>query len=396
MCGAGAETCVSTVVSAVVTLLAAPAVPLQPACEHRPENDRVDVRALIPQPQNRRPDGATGRRRSPIESVLRRPLLAAVPAGVILALLVFPALARSPVHTAEVRLLVGAAAPTEAPERGAVEAHRELAAVYSRMVDTGAHLERVSERLGGRIDAGALAASPVPETPFVRIEASATSADRALEIAEASSAALREQVEELAEASAMRAERSLDDHTEAAADVVEARFERDRLQDRLGEVSNDERSTSAQIARVREALIEAEADLRTAELRTSAAATSFTTGPQASVVALEPFGAPSLAGDDRFAVIQRNAIVGLLLGGLIGTAVATLGANGWRLIDTADEPVVADRQRTDEDTGPGRLRNGNSFHPIGVTSGTVPPRGDLWLPPADGQRGPAPGRASPE
>ena len=105
---------------------------------------------------------------------------------------------KTPNYTAESRLFVGKTAQLSnlASIPGLDAAGQSLAASYSRLATTDEVLQATAKSLGGSID-GSLSASPIPQSPIVRVEGTATTNEGALAIAEAGSKALVAAVDRL-------------------------------------------------------------------------------------------------------------------------------------------------------------------------------------------------------
>jgi Capsular polysaccharide biosynthesis protein len=79
---------------------------------------------------------------------------------------------RAPNYTAETRLTVGRLDVSSQAVPGVVAANQSLAATYSRLVTAEGVVDPVAVRLGlssGSV-ARALRASPIPESPIIRLE----------------------------------------------------------------------------------------------------------------------------------------------------------------------------------------------------------------------------------
>lgn len=134
------------------------------------------------------------------EPVSQATLLAAVrarPARVVVSILAFSALAfvvailRPATYTAETRMTVGRIDVSTQAAPGVVSASKSLAGAYSRAIaadQVGVRIERELGDIGTPSDN--LSASPIPDSPVIRLEAKASSAEGAIELANVASQAL--------------------------------------------------------------------------------------------------------------------------------------------------------------------------------------------------------------
>ena len=224
---------------------------------------------------------------------------------------------RPPTYTAESRLVVGKTAQLSnlASVPGLDAAGESLASAYSRLVSTDEVLAGAAERLGGPID-GSLSGSPIPESPIVRVEASAKSSEAAIALARAGSAALVAAVDDLNEQQNKSSEDLLEQYRAAAKLQIEATSRLVLLQAAAG--ANPTPGQQDQINA-------AETEVAAAKVKADALDEAFkgTFNPSAiNTQVIQPAGAPTATGDNRKSTIQAGVLIGLVAGGLLGLGLA--------------------------------------------------------------------------
>lgn len=110
------------------------------------------------------------------------------------------AMLRPPSYTAEARLYVGKTMnlTNTASIAGLANAGSQMASAYSRLISTSTVLTEVERRVGhpGHLG-GSLSASPVPQSPVIRIDASSSTSQGAVDLAQAGAAALIDAVNQI-------------------------------------------------------------------------------------------------------------------------------------------------------------------------------------------------------
>jgi uncharacterized protein involved in exopolysaccharide biosynthesis len=235
------------------------------------------------------------------------------------ALGVVAGLVRAPTYTAESRLAVGRL-DVSAP--GAVStfavAAQALATQYSRAVDARAVVEPVSRQLGTTpLEAARrLSATPIPESPVFRIEATGDSERAAVALAGAASTQLVEYTTKLNRSNPDSA-RLLRRFQRAAVVLNRKQAARDRLRRTVG------RSPSG---RGREALIAAATETQLAQLEFQTLRANYQTSQQsqAATALVQVLTTPSKAASDRWPRLQLFLFIGLAIGLTFGLAFAML------------------------------------------------------------------------
>jgi uncharacterized protein involved in exopolysaccharide biosynthesis len=200
-----------------------------------------------------------------------------------------------------------------------IDATQALAAVYSRAIHSGEVLQDTRHRLGeGSSVAGSFNATPLPNSPLIKVTAESSSARSAVTLANASADALTVYVNKQVRdnsASSTLAQR----YRVASLDYRQALDERDRLNRRY----ERDQTRANKAARNR-----AQAAADTALLRREALQASYQQAVQGgtSSVSVESFSRASGATSDRKSMMQILVFVGLLGGLAAGAAMALLGA----------------------------------------------------------------------
>lgn len=256
-----------------------------------------------------------------VTSVRRHPLAAALPVIVFLMVALTLGLTRTPVHTAEARLSVGGV-DFSAPGAlsGFATASQALASTYARAVEAPEVQEAAFAAVGDPRSGDFVTATPLPESPVVRVLAESAQADRSIALANAASEALAEFAEQLNRGGDDRDLTRLYEQYEAAARQAQtALLERDEAA-----AAADQGGGSA-----RQALIDARAGYTAAALREEAARANYLAAArgQVAVARVEQLTVAQSATNDRFKRLQLFLFVGLISGGLLGMALATLQAN---------------------------------------------------------------------
>jgi len=232
---------------------------------------------------------------------------------------VYAADRRPPVYTAEARLAVGRV-DISAP--GALSsfalATQALASQYSRSIDAEGVTGRVAPRLhltplqvSQRISA-----SPIPQSPIMRVFARGADAPHAVALANASSDALVAYTTAL-NRSNPDSPRLLQRFRSASTDVLKARSRLDAARRRHANGPTDATRASVLSARV---------DLSVAQLRAETARVAYDTSTrsQAATSLVQVLQRASAATSDRRRFMQFFGFAGLLAGLAVGVALATL------------------------------------------------------------------------
>jgi uncharacterized protein involved in exopolysaccharide biosynthesis len=230
-------------------------------------------------------------------------------------------LQREPRYTSSSELSVGRIyVNNPAGVSGVIEATQSLASVYSRAIRATSVRTDTARRLGETALASgdAISATPVPDSPLIRVTAESTSRARARALASAASASLAAYVKR-------QAESDQDTALLAAYERADERYrELVRVRRRLGREYEDDPTAKNRDKRNR-----ADVTVSVAELRREALRGSYLTLSQgaSSTPAVEEFSRATSATSDRARGMQILVFLGLVAGLASGVALALLRAH---------------------------------------------------------------------
>ena len=250
----------------------------------------------------------------------RRPLWVLLPLLLLTAAGVGGGLARAPVYRAESRLLVGKVNPGTPTLPGFVQASVALADAYSRSIGATDVVVPVAARLGiSPLTAAArLTASPVPQSPVIRVIGEGPSASAATALSALASRRLVRYVARL-NAGSGNGTALLSAYKRASIAYSRAAARADAL------AADAARHPSPAAAR---ALDDARAARDAAQLRARAAGAAYAGDQQtysASTGIVSVLALAQQASSDRVHKLELLGFVGLLVGGVLG-----LGLAWWR------------------------------------------------------------------
>lgn len=271
-------------------------------------------------PLRPRADREGGSRLSILQSVRRRPFLSVLPPILLVLVAAGYSFQRVPVYTAEARMSVGGIDLSQPGAlNGYATATQALATAYSRAIGAQEVVRSVSKdtdltpvAVRSRLDA-----TPVPQSPIFRILATGDNANQAIAVANSASKALRTYVSDSSSTSAAQGDsllRAFRIEQLAAA----------RASQKLATAK--QRLEASPTAKNRAAVARAQADSSAAQLRANVASQAYTksvgaTSVNQSVTILSP---ATFALNDRRSKIQIYAFIALLVGAVLGAALATL------------------------------------------------------------------------
>jgi hypothetical protein len=256
-----------------------------------------------------------------LTAVRRHWITALIPVVLFVGAAVALGLNRTPQYTATANLSVGAVfVSNPAGISSVIQGTESLASVYSRVIGANDVVEDTRRRLAGRfvVDARQVSATPIPESPMIKVTAAAESEAEAVALANAASAALADYANRR-------------DRTDDEATAISDRYERAALlyRERLYE-SRKRRAEydSDPTAENKRALDRAAAAADTALLHRDALLTSYQNAVQgtSSAPLLEVFREATAAYNDRYVRLQVLVFTGLVGGLLAGAALALMRA----------------------------------------------------------------------
>jgi uncharacterized protein involved in exopolysaccharide biosynthesis len=232
------------------------------------------------------------------------------------------AIVRKPVYTAETRLVVGRIDVSAPGALGSFTvATQAIASQYSRSIDAEGITQRVAAKahLTPPQVAARVSATPIPESPVIKVFAVGSSAGDAVRLANLSSNALVTFTTQL-NRSNPDTSRLLGRFTASSRDVVVQEAELRRL--RRSFVAHPTRA-------LRDQMQATEVKLQVAELQrdTLREAYDASTQSQAATSLVQVLERASGAASDRLRYLQFLGFIGFVAGLAVGLALATLRAN---------------------------------------------------------------------
>jgi hypothetical protein len=241
--------------------------------------------------------------------------------GVALGVIV--GLTRPPTYRAEARLVVGKSVVLNnvAATPGLALAGHQLASDYSRLVSTHLVLDETARRLGRQPGdlGGRVSASPIPESPVIRLEAHASDADDAVAIANAGAGALVRAVNRLNQEQLQSAQVLLDQYRQADDALLRDRQTLQRLRDQLAEEGADAPQS------LHDQVLAAQTAVDADQLNLNALASDYQgaiSPGQLNSQVVQRVGNADARGDDGQAFLQIAVLIGLVIGALAGIALA--------------------------------------------------------------------------
>lgn len=252
-----------------------------------------------------------------VTAALRYPLLVVLPM-LLLGVLGGILGARKPTtYTAESQVLVGQPSPGTAGQLpGIVQAEQSLAGIYAREIDFDAVVVPIARRFHATPAsiAASLSATPDPQSPIVRVFATAGSAARSIALANAAGAKFAAYITSLTQSSDP-SDHVLNSYTQAATAYAQAK-------DKEQQLALTSRAPNS-------ALVQADVAMQIAQLNESTLAAQYQSlvGTQQNTPALSLFEAAATATSNRKSNLELYVFGGVIAGLVLGAALATLVAN---------------------------------------------------------------------
>jgi len=263
---------------------------------------------------------------SPLQAVARHPLLALLPVLLLIGVGVGVASQRQPTYTAEARVAIGSFSPTEQSAPGAAYAGTQFASAYSRAItaqDVVRPVSRATHVAPAQVSSH-LSATPVPDSPFLRIQATGATAQQAEGLASAATGALMDYVRRSG-ATNTQTTRLLQRFRDAQAKAEAATTASDRAKRDVNRNPND--------ASARSDLEKAQTDVETTSLRARGLRAAYLEQAQSTTSGIpmrvlnQADSASSDAGQKLRLILTVAAAAGIALGVALATAVAS---RQWR------------------------------------------------------------------
>jgi hypothetical protein len=275
--------------------------------------DRPDL--IRPAPEHRPPPP------SPLRAAIAHPFLTILPVVALVAAAFFVSQGRSPTYTAESRVAIGSFSPSQDAAPGAAYAGTQFAAAYSRAItaqDVVAPVARATGLSPGAV-AGRLTATPIPDSPLLKISGKGPSAASAVKLTDAATSALLSYVRR-SDLTGAQAKDLLARYRAAQAEVSAART-RVRHAQRASDRNPSSRRATQRLERAQ--TTEDAADLRAQGLRTSYLQQAQS---ESSGIPVRTLNAASSATSDRKRSLKLLVTIGALAGLAVGVALATARA----------------------------------------------------------------------
>jgi len=260
---------------------------------------------------------------SPGQAVLRHPVVFVLVLVALTAAGGFAGSSQKPSYTAEARLVVGEFSLSGQASQGLFPANKALASTFAGLVGTTGFRDLVADQLkvdGPRL-AGKLSASPISDSPILRLSASSESPTEAVAIASAASTSLSPYVQQVSRQGG-GSQILLDTYRQVTVERAQAERNLAALRTRFGA-----NPTGAQLGE----LDTANAVVEAASLRSDAVAAQYreqqrTAGDSAQLTVIQPADS---AASDAATNRQRGLALGLVVGALTGALVAFV-LERWR------------------------------------------------------------------
>jgi capsular polysaccharide biosynthesis protein len=263
---------------------------------------------------------------SPLQAVARHPLIALLPVILLIGAAIAVSTQRKPTYSAESRVAIGSFSPSEQSAPGAAYAGTQFASAYSRAItaeDVVRPVARETHLAPAQVSAR-LSATPVPDSPFLRIQATGPTAQSAEALASAATGALTEYVRRSGATNA-QATRLLQRFHDAQAKAESAATAASRAKKDVDQSPND--------ASARNRLEKAQTNVETTSLKARGLRAAYLEQAQSSTSGIpvrvlnDADSATSDAEQKLRLILTVAAAAGIALGVALATAVAS---RRWR------------------------------------------------------------------
>jgi capsular polysaccharide biosynthesis protein len=251
----------------------------------------------------------------PGEAIRRRPMLLIVPAVVLAVLGAVVGVLASNTYTAIAQLVVQPLAPTISQLPAAVQSAEDQATNESRLIHSSGVIAPLAQEFNTTPTsiANHISATPIPESTVIRLEAEASSAHAAIALANAAAATFSHYLN--AELQSTTESGAVFRRYEAAAAVLD--------QTRNAKLALEAKHVGLN------GLVRVSAAIAAAQLRANALSARYQSTIQAlaTAPAVKSFDSATTASSNRASLIETYALGGLIVGLLIGAAMALALAN---------------------------------------------------------------------
>ena len=263
---------------------------------------------------------------SPLQAVARHPLLALLPVVLLIGAAIAVSSQRKPTYDAESRVAIGSFSPSEQAAPGAAFAGTQFASAYSRAItaeDVVRPVAKQTHLTPGEVSAR-LTATPVPDSPFLRIQATGATAQQAEGLASAATGALTDYVRRSGATNAQTS-RLLQRFRAAQAKAESAGTTASRARDDVNKSPNDRSA--------RNRLEQAQTNVETASLKARGLRAAYLQQAQntTSGIPVRVLNQADAAASDSGQKLRLILTVAVAAGIALGVALATaVAARRWR------------------------------------------------------------------
>jgi hypothetical protein len=259
---------------------------------------------------------------SPLQAVARHPLLALLPIVLLIGAAIAVSSQRKPAYSAESRVAIGSFSPSEQSAPGAAYAGTQFASAYARAItaeDVVRPVAQATHLAAGEVSSH-LSATPVPDSPFLRIQATGATAQQAEGLASAATGALTDYVRRSGATNAQTS-RLLQRFRAAQAKAESAGTTASRARDDVNKSPNDRSA--------RNRLEQAQTNVETASLKARGLRAAYLEQAQSTTSGIpvrvlnQADSATSDAGQKLRLLLTVAAAAGIALGVALATAVAS-------------------------------------------------------------------------
>jgi hypothetical protein len=254
-----------------------------------------------------------------LQAVRRHPMTLIVPMIIFCALGIAIGIARPPKYTSTAQLTVGQLNIADPAAVGTViQATQQVAAVYSRAINANAVESDIVKSAGSAANGTTVSATPIPDSPLIKVSATSDSQADAIKVANAGARALT--------AYAQRASQS-GTATQISEEFRIAALQYTQQKDALTRIQRTYSNSPSKANK--QALDGAQADLQAALLKREGLRNSYqnTLTTTRSSPVLQSFAVARTATSDRSSKTQILGLIGLLAGAAIGAALANARLN---------------------------------------------------------------------
>ncbi|MHB8504221.1 MAG: hypothetical protein ACYDEN_00615 [Acidimicrobiales bacterium] len=235
-------------------------------------------------------------------------------------------LLRAPNYHAQARLVVGtnATLANVAAAAGLPAAEDAFAAEYARLLSDGSVQQSIASRLGMKRVIGLVTASPIPQSPVIQVDATASTSANAVALAEAGAQALLAEVYRLNNATAGTVQGLVSQYQQAEQAIAKDQNTVRVLQNQINALPA---SASSTIGTLDSQLASVQADIDAQQLKANALSAQYQNvysplQQEEDTVQISSAAAPS--GSDRKSFLEMGVLAGLLAGAVIGLGIAAV------------------------------------------------------------------------